>query len=365
MQARLRTWEALRTVYMPGLVQYWQDIGEDPLREVEPEDKALWLPSALPTNRRLDICHHSLADMELILRTGQLADMLSSVRHTLRVKARMVQFKNRNIRGQRSGTRSRAIIDNVHDRVKSAAHRYRVAREARLALEGEGSWCLVYRELRNEDVRSYQDPARFRPSQGRRGTEEDVMMENGEHGNEGEDEIDLFPGERDGRAGTGETRRLLSWIWTTPGLSGDDGTDSGDDILRAEWCRSRARVNRATEEVRRLHEEMRRTLAFLSHQGELWERRKDDCVVDSPSLREGLKGYAAKQSSLQTLLSDNFTQRWKEPLGVYSGSMVNDNDDEDDDDDNEDDDDDDEDSNGRDEQGDFHVVPNNDGAGGR
>lgn len=124
MQARLRTWEALRTVYMPGLVQYWQDIGEDPLREVEPEDKALWLPSALPTNRRLDICHHSLADMELILRTGQLADMLSSVRHTLCVKARMVQFKNRNIRGQRSGTRSRAIIDNVHDRVKSAAHRY-------------------------------------------------------------------------------------------------------------------------------------------------------------------------------------------------------------------------------------------------
>jgi len=292
--------------------------------------------------------------MELTLCTGQLADMLNSVRHTLRVKARMVQFKNRNIRGQRSGTRSRAIIDNVHDRVKSAALRYRIAREARLALEGEGAWCLVYRELRNEDVRSYQDPSRSRPSQGRRGTEEDDTMEGGGYEDEGHDEIDLFPEERDGRAGTGETRRLLSWIWTTPGLSGQDSTESGDDILRAEWCRSRARVNRATEEVKRLHEEMRRTLVFLNHQATLWDRRKTDRVVDGASLQEGLAGYAAKQSSLQTFLSDDFTQRWKEPLGVYSESVDNSNNSNDDDDnDNEEDDDDGDDSNSGGEEDDF------------
>ena len=347
IQARLRVWEALRIVYMPGLLQYWQDIGEDPNRDVEAEEKALWLPSSLPASRRETICHVGLPDMELKLRAAQLADALNGVRHALRVKARMIQFKNKNICGQRSGTRSRAIIDGIHERAKSQAYRYRIAREARFSLEGEGEWCSVYRELKNDDVRSYQDPERAKAWAGRRGIEEDgIAVDDVGERDDGQDEmdIDLLPADRTPREGTGQTRRTLSWIWTTTVLPLDDNADPGDDILRTEWCRSRARANRATEEVNRLHEEMRRTLAFLKHQEQLWNRRKDARDVENIGLQEGLAAYAAKQAALQSKLGADFTRQWKEPLGTYmadsagnnSSSGSDDDDDEDDDDDDDD-----------------------------
>ena len=63
----------------------------------------------------------------------------------------------------------------------------------------------------------------------------------------------------------------------------------------------------------------------MNHQGMLWSRRRDQRSIDSLSLREGLATYATKQSSLQSQLSANFAQRWKEPLGVYSGSIHHNN----------------------------------------
>jgi len=305
---------------MPGLPQYWLDIREAPNPEVEPEDLKLWLPSSLPQNLRIAICHEGLPEMELKLREAQLADHLNTVRHTLRLKTRMVQFKNKNVRGQRSSIRSRAIIDSIHERAKSAAVRYRTAREARLALEGSGEWCNVYRELKNEDVRSYQDPARAKPWGGRRGTEEDGVEVSNIH--KDDDDINLFPGQRDARDGTGETRKELSWIWITSPLSLDDNADPGDDILRSEWCRSRARANRAVEEVRKLHEEMRRTLAFLEYQERSWTQRETARSVESDTLREGLVAYASKQAKLQRMLSDEFMRCWKEPLGSYNTSQM-------------------------------------------
>jgi len=81
----------------------------------------------------------------------------------------MVAFKNKNIRGQRDGTRSRTVIDRVHERARVAAERYRVARRAKLALAGSGNWEETLRVLNDGDIQSYQDPKRLRVWAGRRG----------------------------------------------------------------------------------------------------------------------------------------------------------------------------------------------------
>jgi len=77
----------------------------------------------------------------------------------------MIQFKNKNLRGQRAGTRSRAVIDRVHERARVAADKYRIARRAKLALSGTGDWEKTLRLLEDGDVRSYQDPDRLKPRQ--------------------------------------------------------------------------------------------------------------------------------------------------------------------------------------------------------
>ncbi|THU75377.1 hypothetical protein K435DRAFT_556893, partial [Dendrothele bispora CBS 962.96] len=60
------------------------------------------------------------------------------------------------------------------------------------------------------------------------------------------------------------------WIWTSgPGMI-EDGADENNEICRSEWCRSRARAKRATEEVMLLKEEMRRTIKFLEWKERWW-----------------------------------------------------------------------------------------------
>lgn len=99
------------------------------------------------------------------------------------------------------------------------------------------------------------------------------------------------------KKGTGETRKELSWIWLTTPLSLDANEE--DDILRAEWARSRARVRRATEEVTLLREEMRRVLEFLKWKAKWWDARAVARSVNSLTLREGIESYAVKQARLQ------------------------------------------------------------------
>ena len=172
-------------------------------------------------------------------------------------------FKNKNVRSQRKGTHSRTVIDHVHERVKAAAEKYCAGRRAKLALAGEGKWEQVLQVLNDSDVRRYQDPNRLIVRQGRRGMLEDgqveaescVGMEDDDNGDEGSD-INLLPEIRGCQDGTGETRRTLSWIWTTKSRL-PNPSDDGDDILQAEWAKSQLHTARGQEEVLLLREEMR------------------------------------------------------------------------------------------------------------
>jgi len=138
----------------------------------------------IPAADRPAVCQDGLADIEERLRTAQCQDALEGVRNILKIKTRMIAFKNRNIRGQRQGTRSRAVIDRVHERARNMAQKYRASRAAKLELSGHGAWEETLLILKDEDVRGYQDADRLRVRPGRHGTVEDEAL--GAAGHEGE-----------------------------------------------------------------------------------------------------------------------------------------------------------------------------------
>ena len=304
---------------MPGLLQYQSDLAHrQPPAPVSgnPEDAELWLPSQVATEAQMVVCQEGLGEMEDKLRTAQCEDALEAVRHILQIKTRMVAFKNRNIRGQRQGTRSRAVIDRVHERARIAAGKYRAAQIAKLTLVGPSDWEKVLQVLHDSDITGYQDANRLRPRQGRRGVLEDEFVEPAaempmETVAEGPDTL-LFPNIRTRRDGTGETRRVLSWIWSAKSVG--EGEEGGDDILHVEWSKSRACVNRTTEEVLRLKEEMRRVLEMLHSEEVDWISRKTLHSGITKDLAEGVTALCIDQASIKCTLATHFRKLWKAPL---------------------------------------------------
>lgn len=322
LRSRLRGWERLVLIYMPGVLQYQIDGGattspSSSSTSGQPEDAEIWLPSHIPTLHHDIVCMSGLPDIEVRLREAQAYDALDKVRNTLKVKSRMIEFKNRNVRGQREGLKSRSVIDSIHEKARLAAERYRRARIAKMFLSGPGDWEAILQVLEDRDIRGYQDPNRLRVRQGRRGILDDEQLEQLATSTPDvvadNDNLTLFNEPRGRRDGTGETRRTLSWIWTTnSNVAGPE--DSSDDILRAEWAKSRARAARATEEVLLLREEMRRVLEFLAWKADWWStqvgRRRDI----NKDLAEGLCACAHTQADLQTMLSTEFRTIWRAPL---------------------------------------------------
>ncbi len=160
---KLEVWAPLRAIYMPSLLQYLEDIGESHSLSLEdgdrkPEEIKLWLPSSLPSEHRRHICIEGLPSIEDRLQTAQCTDALQGIRHTLRLKLRMVQFKNKNTRGQHATMQSRSVIDGVHLCALGFATKYCVAREAKLGLIGPGLWEEALQILEYKDIRAYTDP---------------------------------------------------------------------------------------------------------------------------------------------------------------------------------------------------------------
>ncbi|PPR06525.1 hypothetical protein CVT24_001418, partial [Panaeolus cyanescens] len=302
LRTRIRQWELLLPIYMPGLLQYRsKTMSDDTSSSPNPEDNRLWLPSNLPADLRDSICSDkTLAAIEEKLRTAQCSDALNLLRHILTIKTRLIKFKEKNITGQRDGTRSRAIIDRVHERARAAALKYRAAREAKLRLSGPGEWEQVFRVLADSDIRGYQDPEKGRGKNRPGGVQTE--------------DFSLVDRERTRREGTGETRRVLSWIWTTARSEHEKDDESG--VLQSEWSKSRARVARATEEVELLKEEMRRSLISLEHKAAWWKDLIGKREVDDGPLSEGLTAHANKQADIQQGLRNKFKGMWEKPLNT-------------------------------------------------
>ncbi|KAK0485564.1 hypothetical protein EDD18DRAFT_1311691 [Armillaria luteobubalina] len=200
----------LCATYMPGLLQFvseTQEVDHSSLGTVA-EEVQLWLPSSIPANHRGQV-RGSLSDMEEHLRTAQCHDALNLVRHILHLKMWMVEYKNKNVRGQWDGTRSWAGINAIHEWALAAALKYRMAREVKLQLSGPGDWERTLCRLEDNDIRSYQDPDRLRKRSG-------------------------CSQKRDG---TGQTWHTLSWIWITTRINLEDRADEhNNEVLHSEWC---------------------------------------------------------------------------------------------------------------------------------
>lgn len=156
LRSRIRAWEVMLPIFMPGLPQYLKkvpsSINSDPQTSKFPENDKIWVPSLIPKSHRASVCNPTLSDVEDKYRTSQCNDSLAMLHHVLKIKARLVYFKNKNSRGQQEGTRSRAVIDRVHMRVRIAVDKYQHARNAKSDLIGEGSWGTSLRILADEDI---------------------------------------------------------------------------------------------------------------------------------------------------------------------------------------------------------------------
>ncbi|KAL0568249.1 hypothetical protein V5O48_013745 [Marasmius crinis-equi] len=325
LRKKIKAWALIRPIYMPGLLVLLtalnEDLGDGLDEDAQPEDVPIWMPSRVPAGKRDAVCIEGLAAMEIKLRSAHCHDDLDGIRHTLRLKSRMLLFKHQNVSGQRDGVKSRTVINNVHERAKGYAESYRQNRRALVDLSGEGGIDKTLKQLKDADVRSYTDPERVRDGPGRLGTREDEVDEGEPEPVRAEDgsEINLVSEDRRSKEfrqkhGTRETRMVNSWIWTTGRIDRADGTDEDDELLLEVWAKSRARASRAEEEVELVKEEMLRTLRFLAWKGRWWRDHASRRPDVPGALREGLRAYALGQERIQLRLERRFRELWSKPL---------------------------------------------------
>ncbi|KAH7904773.1 hypothetical protein BJ138DRAFT_1106537, partial [Hygrophoropsis aurantiaca] len=151
--SKLHSFRDLQRLYMPGAVhciQREERLSSD--TPVKAGNIKLWMPSDLPVEERDHGCVRGLAQMEIRLREAQCSNALETLRSRLYAKAYLINFRNKNTRGQVQSTRSRTLINHVGDRVSLSASKYRRARAALMALCGSEFKCDKYKELKPTDL---------------------------------------------------------------------------------------------------------------------------------------------------------------------------------------------------------------------
>lgn len=86
----------------------------------DPDTVALLLPSSLPPEIRQHGMAKELAEMERRLRVAELEGSLRKLRHFLRIKSGIYQFKSANIVGQKSSTRAQAVLSSLRMKISKA-----------------------------------------------------------------------------------------------------------------------------------------------------------------------------------------------------------------------------------------------------
>ena len=203
---------------MPGLAEYL--LTSPPLSDAltsTPECIPLYLPSALPENRRQN-CIGGIDLIEERLCFAQAYEALIQLRLQLMKRTVAIRYKSRTAESQRSHTRFRTLQDQTNNKIKSVQMKYTIARTAILSLRGPGAWEQSLKVLLPEDIRGLGE-------HGLRAEERDVDHQMQELG--GLDSTvcwsltkicemismplpstQFIPG-----LARGEGRRTLSWIW--------------------------------------------------------------------------------------------------------------------------------------------------------
>ena len=261
---------------MPGVVDAnISDSRSSP--RVKAELVKLWLPSELDAKDRGSICFIGVVDSEKDLRFAQLEDALDDLRRTRRIRYGLITYHKIQLtgEGQRTQTKSRAVVQTIEDWIGKCARRYRVARDALLRLDPRGDWRDLYLPLTEGDNRG--------------------------------------PGKEPEEVPGSDGRYVPSWIWrsSTTVVSPDEVNED----MRVEWAQCVARAERWREEVILLQEEMRRVVQFLEWRSNDWLAKADLRTDEiTPAVHAGLSAYAKKQGPTSRNLAVWFSQRWRSVL---------------------------------------------------
>lgn len=155
----------------------------------------LWFPSELSVEERRTGCDPRLPDMEKELRVAQCDESLDAVRACLHAKQHLILRRNKNTTGQYKSTRARTLIGRVGDRVTTQYKRYTRARDALMALGGLEEHAVKFQVLLPEHLTL--DTEALAPDH-----EASRLMNRAGGG-----------GPRSQKKKTGESTKVLSWIW--------------------------------------------------------------------------------------------------------------------------------------------------------
>ncbi|THU75491.1 hypothetical protein K435DRAFT_814289 [Dendrothele bispora CBS 962.96] len=311
---RILHFRSLQVLLMPRLSDV---LSLDDMKQVEspdyshPEKIRLFLPSDCRTaSARTRACVAGLPAAEARLREAEARDALTSVRDGLRARTATTRYKIRNVTGQVGSTRAGGVLRHIDIRIHSRKIRYRLARDCLLRLVGHGKWEEELRELKDTDITGLNERKLTEEEAAEREERRKRLGINTEIG----EEDDYL--EDDGVIARvqGESKCVLSWIWSS--VSIEKGDDTFRDAVRVEWCKSRARMFRWKEEVMLLTEELRRMQHYAIWKAEWWMERRVGLngghILEtiSPELREGLDAYAWQQTSFQHGSALKIRERW-------------------------------------------------------
>ena len=217
-------WHQLQVVYMPGALDVnTSDPGSLP--RTKAESIKLWLPSQLDTEDRDLICLGGVVHSEKELWFAQLEDSLNDLRRAQRIRHGLITFHKVQLagEGQKTQTKSWAVVQTIQDRIDKCVRCYCTACDALLHLDPQGDWRNSYLPLAEED--------NWGPGK----EPEEILSSDGQY--------------------------TLSWIWRLNATA--VSSDEVNQDIRAEWAQCRACADRWEEEVILLQEEMRRVVQFL------------------------------------------------------------------------------------------------------
>jgi len=263
---------------MPGVLDtVVSEPAESPQRE-KAESAKLWLPSQLEdANERTSVCVAGVINSEKELRFGQLQDSLDDLRRARRIRHGLTTFHKVQLAGggQKTQTKSRAVMQTIQDRINKCVRRYRVAREALLQLDPHGDWENLYPPLADADNRG--------------------------------------PGKEPEEVSASDGQYAPSWIWRSNTMV--VSPDEVNEDMRVEWAQCVARADRWEEEVTLLREEMRRVVVFMEWKSRDWLSKVDARAgTVTPAVCAGLSAYAREQGSVFHSLAIRFCQRWHSTL---------------------------------------------------
>jgi hypothetical protein len=150
LHRQIHNFRSIQVVYMVYIEDIIDRNPDDP--DAEPEEIALWLPSALQPATRTAICMNNIGIVEEKLREAQCHDALIELRNYLHTKSHCVKYRNSHIHGQRANTHAHALIDSLLHKIDRAAWKYCVACAVLLSLRGPGSWERELQTLQAKDI---------------------------------------------------------------------------------------------------------------------------------------------------------------------------------------------------------------------